>query len=305
MSPTPLAPSSPLSAPPAIVPSRAAIPVFDPGDYSIAQAVADKRGRTVSMCIPCRNEAATIGQVVHRFMPILGTLVDELIVIDDGSTDDTARCAAGAGATVIPIADIHARYGFGRGKGNVLWASLAVTTGDFLVWCDGDVTSATGEWVARLLAPMLRDRDVALVKACYDRPTDNGGGGRTTELVARPLLSLYAPALATLHQPLAGETAGRRSALEQVPFVEGWGVEIALLYDIAARFGVEAIAQVDLGTRVHRHQALASLAVQAAEVMATLLGRVGKLDTQDAVLQRIDGAVALNLRERPPFASLA
>lgn len=280
------------------------IPVFDPGDYSVAQAIADKRGRTVSLCIPCRNEEATIGAVVGRFASIHGTLLDELIVIDDGSTDDTARCAAEAGATVIPIEDIHARYGHGVGKGNVLWASLAVTTGDFIVWCDGDVTSATGEWIARLLAPLFADPDVALVKACYDRPTDAGGGGRTTELVARPLLSLYAPALATLHQPLAGETAGRRTALEQVPFVQGWGVEIALLHDIAAQFGVRAISQVDLGTRLHRHQPLGSLSVQAAEVMATLLCRVGKLDNGPRPLQRIDGEVALNLRERPPFASL-
>jgi glucosyl-3-phosphoglycerate synthase len=280
------------------------IPVFDPGHYDVARAIADKQGRTVSMCIPCRNEEATIGDVVGRFVPILGSLLDELIVIDDGSTDDTAGCAAAAGATVIPIEDVHARFGSGRGKGNVLWASLAVTSGDFVVWCDGDVTSATPDWVARLLSPMFADPAVSLVKACYDRPTDGGGGGRTTELVARPLLSLFAPSLATLHQPLAGETAGRRRALEQVPFVQGWGVEIALLHDMAALFGVESIAQVDLGTRIHRHQALNSLSVQAAEVMATLLQRLGKLDDETARLFRIDATVDLNLCQRPPFASV-
>jgi glucosyl-3-phosphoglycerate synthase len=155
---------------------------------------------------------------------------------------------------------------------------------------------------------LLIDPTIGLVKASYQRPTDTGGGGRTTELVARPLLSLYYPELAQLHQPLAGEYAARASVLEQIPFVQGWGVEIAMLIDVADRFGPEAVTQVDLGVREHRHQPLEALSVQAAEVMATLLTRTpdGKwLDDDDLRLTRADGStVALNLAERPPLAAI-
>ena len=126
----------------------------------------------------------------------------------------------------------------------------------------------------RLLAPMLDDESVALVKAVSHRPTQMGGGGRTTELVTRPLLSLYYPELTGLHQPLAGEYAGRRVVLEQLPFVQGWGVEIAMLIDLARQHGPSSIAQIDVGTREHRHRSLHALSVQAAEVMATMLARV-------------------------------
>jgi len=160
----------------------------------------------------------------------------------------------------------------------------------------------------RLLAPMLDDDTVALVKALSHRPTRLGGGGRTTELVARPLMSLYYPELTGLHQPLAGEYAGRRTVLEQLPFVQGWGVEIAMLIDVARRFGPEAIAQIDLGTREHRHRSLHALSVQAAEVMATMLARVPSgslLPEESPSLRRADGsAVPLNLSERPPLAWL-
>jgi glucosyl-3-phosphoglycerate synthase len=148
---------------------------------------------------------------------------------------------------------------------------------------------------------------VALVKACYDRPTTMGGGGRTTELVARPLLSLYVPELTGLHQPLSGEFAGRRAVLEELPFVEGWGVEIAMLIDLADRYGAESIAQVDLGLRHHRHRALHELSVQAAEVTAAVLSRVKGAPPlpPDPALTRADGSVLpLNLAERPPLSSL-
>ena len=171
---------------------------------------------------------------------------------------------------------------------------------------DGDITSFEPNWIVRLLAPMLDDDSVALVKALSHRPTRLGGGGRTTELVARPLMSLYYPELTGLHQPLAGEYAGRRTVLEQLPFVQGWGVEIAMLIDVARRFGPEAIAQIDLGTREHRHRSLHALSVQAAEVMATMLARVPEgslLGDESPALRRADGsAVPLNLSERPPLA---
>ncbi|MGF1596874.1 MAG: glucosyl-3-phosphoglycerate synthase [Acidimicrobiales bacterium] len=277
-----------------------------------ADVVAAKGGRSVSVCIPCRDEGATIGPIVaairRELMSGSGPLVDELVVVDDDSSDDTAAVAAAAGATVAPIAGIDHPYGSGRGKGNALWASLLASRGDVVVWCDGDVTTFDPEWIVRLAAPLLADPGLALVKGAFRRPTADGGGGRTTELVARPLLSLYFPELAALSQPLAGEYAVRRSVVEQLPFVTGWGVEVALLIDISGRHGAGAIAQVDLGERRHRHRPLHDLSVQAAEVMATVLSRTpaGKpFAADDPVLRRADGTtVELALSERPPVVEV-
>jgi glucosyl-3-phosphoglycerate synthase len=277
--------------------------------WACADAVAAKRDRPISVCIPARNEAATIGNVVRLISDQLCCdLVDELIVIDDRSTDGTGKIATSAGAKVVHIDEIHARYGEGRGKGNVLWSSLAASHGDFVVWCDGDLTTFHPDWVVRLLKPLLLDDSVALVKAHYERPDDLGGGGRTTELVARPLLSLFFPELTGLYQPLSGEYAARRSVIETLPFVQGWGVEVALLIDLAERYGPSCIAQVDVGVRRHRHQNLHDLSVQAAEVMATLLSRTpatAAFAEALLTLHRPDGDnVVLNLDERPPMASV-
>ena len=287
------------------------IRTFDASGWSVERAVAAKAGRTVSVCIPCKNEASTIGPIVQMLRATLidtAGLVDELIVVDDNSSDDTAAIAACAGATVVSINTVNDVYGPGRGKGNALWATMVVSTGDFIVWCDGDVTSVEPSWVVRLLMPLLSTDDVALVKACYRRPTDQGGGGRTTELVARPILSLFLPELTALHQPLSGEYAARRSVVETIPFVQGWGVEIAMLADIAERFGAGAIAQVDVGERRHRHQSLENLGVQAAEVMATLISRVGAekyfASDQLALLRPNGTGQPLNLDERPPWRSI-
>lgn len=291
---------------------KSAIRSFEMSDRTIDSVLAAKGGRTVSLCIPCRDEAATIGPLVSAIRLELierAALVDELIILDDRSTDETAAVATSAGGTVVRIDDVHARYGEGHGKGNALWACLAASTGDFVVWLDGDITSFEPHWISRLLGPMLDDDSVTLVKAVSHRPTQMGGGGRTTELVARPLLSLYYPELTGLHQPLAGEYASRRSVLEQLPFVQGWGVEIAMLIDIARKHGPGSIAQIDVGTRVHRHRSLHALSVQAAEVMATMLARIpdGSLLPDDApALHRADGSVVpLNLSERPPLAWLS
>lgn len=284
---------------------------FEMATCSTQELVDAKAGRTVSVCIPCRDEAATVGPLITSIRKALierVPLVDQLLVIDDRSTDDTAGVASGAGASVIPIEKIHLEYGEGHGKGNVLWASLLASSGDLVVWLDGDITSFHPDWVVRLLAPLLDDDSVALVKAFAHRPQTMGGGGRTTELVARPLMSLFFPEIAALQQPLAGEYAGRRSVLEQLPFVQGWGVEMALLIDVAQRFGADAIAQIDVGVREHRHRSLESLSVQAAEVMATILGRVpgGSLvPGSSPYLQRADGSrLRLNLEERPPVSTI-
>lgn len=287
------------------------IRTFDLHGITSADVAGAKAGRTVSMCIPCRDEAATIGPMVSlvrsELMDQTG-VVDELIVLDDRSTDDTALVAAHAGARVVSIEDVHRVHGTGHGKGNALWATLLVSHGDVVVWCDGDVTSFEPDWVLKLILPLLTDDTVALVKALYHRPTRYGGGGRTTELVARPLLSRYFPELTGLAQPLSGEFAARRSVMEAIRFVQGWGVEIAMLIDVAAQFGPEAIGQVDLSSRLHRHRDLASLSVQAAEVIATLLDRAGAMapdGVDKATLLRADGSVVpLNLVERPALSDL-
>lgn len=285
--------------------------IFDLTGWTRERAVQAKAGRTISLCIPCRDEANTIGGLVTLAKNALGGpngLVDEIIVLDDRSIDGSADVARGAGATVVPISEVHEKHGEGRGKGNALWASLIVSKGDIVVWCDADVTSFEPDWVTRLVAPLLLDDHNAIVKAHYHRPTELGGGGRTTELVARPLLSLFYPELADLHQPLAGEYAVRRSAMADIPFVQGWGVEIAMLIDVAGKFGIHTITQVDLGVRHHRNQPLLSLAVQAAEVIATVLDRAGATASfaESVLMLHRPGGVSqpLNLKERPPISSL-
>ncbi len=269
-----------------------------------------KRDRTISVCVPCRNEERTIGHLVESIHDELLTpgVVDELVVLDDRSTDATGRVAREAGARVVAIDDVHRVHGEGHGKGNALWATLVVSRGDIVVWCDGDVTSFEPAWITTLAAPLLDDPSVALVKAMYDRPSENGGGGRTTELVARPLMSRYFPELTGLAQPLSGEYAGRRCVLEDIDFVRGWGVEAAMLIDVARRHGADSIGQVDLGSRLHRHRDLHDLSVQAAEVMATILDRAADPPGPPPVertLRRSDGSVVrLEFDERPSLASL-
>lgn len=291
---------------------RRAVRTFDVTGWTIDQAVAAKGSTTISVCLPSQNEEATVGPIVAAIRTELVErhgLVDELIVIDDNSSDATAAVAQRAGATVFPVHDLTAGLTPGRGKGNVLWASLLASKGDLVVWCDADLTSFTPSWVTRLVAPLLQDPSVQLVKALYDRPVDtNGdGGGRTTELMARPLLSLLYPGLSGLAQPLGGEMAARRTALEELTFVQGWGVEVAILVDLLDKYGSDAIAQVDLGVRRHHHRPLSELSVQAAEIALTLLLRSGRVDTAalEHVLRRPDGTtIDLNIRPRPPITTL-
>ncbi|RBM23210.1 glucosyl-3-phosphoglycerate synthase [Prauserella sp. PE36] len=238
-----------------------------------------KGGRTVSVVLPALDEAGTVGGVVASVRPLLGTLVDELVVFDSGSTDGTADVAARAGARVVHREDVLPDWTPLPGKGEVLWRSLAATTGDVVVFLDSDLVDPDPGFVPSLLGPLLCEDGVHLVKGFYRRPLRleseelGTGGGRVTELLARPLLAALRPALSGLVQPLGGEYAGTRELLESVPFATGYGVEIGLLLDAESRYGLDALAQVNLGVRKHRNRSLLQLGVMARQILGTALAR--------------------------------
>jgi glucosyl-3-phosphoglycerate synthase len=242
-----------------------------------------RQGLTVSVVIPARNEERTVASVVKgiaRLMADTG-LVDELVVMDSDSTDKTAEAAADAGATVYRAREVAPELGTFPGKGEALWKSLLVTKGDLLVFVDADLTHWGTHFVTGLLGPLLADEHAMLVKGFYERLYAGGDGsvtadgGRVTELVARPLLSLWWPELTGVVQPLAGEWAVRRDLIESLPVPVGYGIELAVLLDAAREHGLDAIAQVDLGRRGHKHQASHDLALMAAELMAVADRRRG------------------------------
>jgi glucosyl-3-phosphoglycerate synthase len=289
-------------------------------DLAAAKA---RQGLTVSVVLPARNEAETVGGVVAACAQLSGVLVDELLVVDGSSDDGTADQAAQAGATVVRDSDLLPEYGHALGKGDALWRSLSATTGDVVVWVDTDIRDARPEFVTGLLGPLLADPAVQFVKAFYERPLMVGevrqptGGGRVTELLARPLLNLFWPALASLVQPLSGEYAGRRALLETLPFFTGYGVELGLLVDVLAAAGPEAIGQVDLENRIHRNQDLPSLSRMAFGIVQVAMRRLrddgrlapGALPEDYLQFTRSpDGMVGQRVHvpvvERPPLASL-
>jgi glucosyl-3-phosphoglycerate synthase len=282
------------------------------------EALVDAKRRTdtsISVCLPARNEEATVGQIVatvRRNLVEHAPLVDEVVVVDDGSTDATAEAASWEGAQVVAVDQILPDVPPGSGKGNALWLSLYACDGDLVCWLDADVRNFGVHFVTRLLAPLLTDPTIGFVKGYYRRPLHGEaiGGGRVTELMARPLISALFPHLAGFVQPLAGEYAGRRTLLETVPFVEGWGVEIGLLIDLVANFGIDAITQVDLDVREHRNRPLEELGPQAMAVLVTGLRRAGvPVDKRLAELVRYDDAqrperVSVEIRERPPMITV-
>ncbi|MBD3782242.1 MAG: glucosyl-3-phosphoglycerate synthase [Micrococcales bacterium] len=302
------------------MPVRTVARVDDP-----AALLAAKGSTRVSVVVPARDEEATVGDVVGRVRAAWVEdvpLVDELVVIDSDSTDATARVAREAGAVVHAAAEVLPSLGPARGKGEALWKALHVTTGDVLVFLDADLVEWGTHFVSGLLGPLLTDSSLALVKAVYDRPLlDADGreaetGGRVTELVARPLLALHHPELAGLVQPLAGEWAVRRSAMEQFSVPVGYGVEVAALVDTAALLGASAIAQVDLGRRAHRHHRHDTLGPMAVQVIAAVEARLergaSRAPRSSATLTQYDrgpdGFVphprAVDLAERPPAVSV-
>ncbi|HVQ88222.1 MAG TPA: glucosyl-3-phosphoglycerate synthase [Actinomycetes bacterium] len=281
---------------------------------------------SVSVVLPALNEASTVGALVRVIRRELidqpSPLVDELVVLDSGSVDQTADVARDAGAVVVHRDDVLPQLPSVPGKGEALWRGLAATTGDIVVFVDADLLSFRSTFVTGLLGPLFADETVQIVKASYDRPLADGtqihpgGGGRVTELVARPLLNLHWPELAGFVQPLAGEYAARRSLLEQLPFPTGYGVEIGLLIDAYSRIGLSGMAQVDLGERRHRHHDDQRLGRMAAEVWQTVLSRllsgVHGQTVEPTLTQFVrDGDLSIPVThevtalERPPLVSMA
>ncbi|MFC5993958.1 glucosyl-3-phosphoglycerate synthase [Pseudonocardia hispaniensis] len=285
--------------------------------WTVDELAAAKRGRRVSVVLPALDEEATVGAIVAAIVPLTrgpDPLVDELVVVDSGSTDRTVERAAAAGARVVHREDVLPDLAPVPGKGEVLWRSLAATEGDLVVFLDSDLVDFDAGFVPALLGPLLTVPGVAMVKGFYRRPLrletvqNDTGGGRVTELLARPLLAALRPQLSAVVQPLGGEYAATRELLESVPFAAGYGVEIGLLIDTCDRLGLDGLAQVNLGVRKHRNRSLLQLGVMARQILAAVLRRCGVSDSGDALTQfrQIDGEWLpsphrVEVLERPPL----
>ncbi|MEU1850327.1 glucosyl-3-phosphoglycerate synthase [Streptomyces sp. NPDC019990] len=289
-------------------------------DRPLHQIMAAKQrtGQTVSVVLPALNEEETVGDIVtviRRDLMRQVPLVDELVVVDSGSTDRTSQVAAAAGATVVHRDAILPRLPAVPGKGEVLWRSLLVTRGDVVCFVDADLRDFSSGFVSGIVGPLLTDPDVDLVKGMYDRPLGEtaGQGGRVTELMARPLLNMHWPRLAGFVQPLGGEYAARRSLLEQLPFPVGYGVELGMLVDALHLVGLDALAQVDVGVRRHRHQDGQALGRMAAAIYRTAQLRLARGHLIRPSLTQFERGVdgfeprtyAVDTEERPPMAGIA
>jgi glucosyl-3-phosphoglycerate synthase len=256
-----------------------------------------KQGVKISLAFPTLNEEATIGkeilvlktELMDRF-----PLLDEIAVIDSGSADRTREVAGENGARVYSSQDILRKYGSYRGKGENLWKSLYVLTGDIIVWIDADISNIGPKFVTGLVGPLLKEARISYVKAFYERPLrtagklEQSGGGRVTEILVRPLFSLFYPELANLIQPLSGEYAGRRAVLERLPFSVGYGVELGHLIDIYHAFGVDVLAQVNMDSRVHRNQSVNALGRMSFGILHTFFNRLEKYG-ESRLLSRLGG----------------
>ncbi|MEV6360990.1 glucosyl-3-phosphoglycerate synthase [Nocardia asteroides] len=283
----------------------------------VGELIDRKNGRRVSVVVPALDDEDTVAGVIAAVRPWLGGLVDELLVVDAGSADRTVARARAAGAAVYTSAEALPTVVPRPGKGEVVWRSLAVSTGDLIVFLDADLVAPDPGFVPALLAPLLDDPGLALVKGFYRRPIAHGdrvdadGGGRVTQLVARPLLTALAPALAEIVQPLGGEYAATRTFLGDISVAGGYGAEIGILIDCWQRHGLSAIGQVDLGVRRHRHRPTHELAVMSRQVVATLLDRLGIRDSGIGLVQFSPGESGwrrtpseVTLADRPPMTQL-
>jgi glucosyl-3-phosphoglycerate synthase len=268
-----------------------------------AERIAAEREQTVSVCLPARECADTIGPIVDSLLELRDAgAIDEVLVVDAASADGTAAVAERAGARVRQEAELMASYGPVLGKGDAMWRALSVLEGQLVCFLDADTEGFSAHFATGLLGPLVCEQNVAFVKGHYRRPMGDcpgrqpDGGGRVNHLMARPALSLFYPDLAEVRQPLAGEVAARRELLEALPFATGYGVEIAMLIDSWRTVGLDGLAQVDLDEHRNRHQPLSALAPMAATVLATVARSVER----EGRLQAVGGAPP----ERPPLASV-
>jgi glucosyl-3-phosphoglycerate synthase len=267
------------------------------------QLLLERKHRTVSAVLPARECAETVGAVVERILGLDG-LVDQVLVVDAASSDGTAELARAAGAEVVQEGSLLTHLGPVLGKGDAMWRALAAATGELVIYVDADTRDFVPAFVTGMLGPLLCGPATQFVKATYRRPFDAGatelpdGGGRVSQLTARPLLDAFYPDLANFTQPLSGEVAASRELFEQIPFSTGYAVETAMLLDLRELIGAEAMVQVDLGERRNMHQHLHDLRPMAAAVLATVVERLRR----DG---RLTGEASHPpIVERPPFASL-
>lgn len=275
-----------------------------------AERIASDRARdgvSVSVCLPARECAQTVGEIVGELARLREAgAIDEIVVVDAASPDGTAAVAERAGAEVWQQQELLPGYGPVLGKGDAMWRALSRLESDLVCFVDADSEHFGAHFATGLLGPLVCEPDVSFVKAFYRRPMagapagEPDGGGRVNRLTARPALALFYPQLAHIRQPLAGEVAARRELLARLPFVTGYGVEVAMLIDAWREAGTEALVQVDLEEHHNRHQALSALEPMALTVLATIARRMeqeGRLDPA--------GAAEHAPLERPPLASLA
>jgi glucosyl-3-phosphoglycerate synthase len=298
----PLAGASPVSHAPD---ERWGARSFHHASYPAARIAAERaeRGLSVSVCLPARECAQTVGEIVAALIELRHAgAIDQIVVVDAASADGTAAAAERAGAVVWQETELMPSYGPVLGKGDAMWRALSVLDGELVCFLDADTEGFSAHFAAGLLGPLVCEPEVSFVKAFYRRPFVQGGvslaegGGRVNNLTARPALELFYPQLAMMRQPLAGEVAARRDLLEGLPFVTGYGVEIAMLIDVWRTVGLQGIAQVDLDERRNRHQRLSALTPMAVAVLATIARR---LESEGRLQGTDDGPV-----ERPPLASL-
>jgi glucosyl-3-phosphoglycerate synthase len=254
-------------------------------DINRLVSLKEKKGLKISLAFPTLNEEKTIGKeilVIRTELMERYPLVDEIAVIDSSSTDDTCKVAERFGAKVFVSKNVLPKYGTYRGKGENLWKSLYALEGDIIVWVDADISNISPKFVYGLIGPLLEDNHISYVKAFYERPIRlregiaPSGGGRVTEILVRPIFSLFYPELARLIQPLSGEYAGRRSLLEKLSFSVGYGVELGHLVDIVELVGIDVMAQVDLDLRIHRNQTTGSLGKMSFGILNSFLSRISK-----------------------------
>jgi glucosyl-3-phosphoglycerate synthase len=270
--------------------------------------IAAERTQSVSVCLPARECAQTVGEIVEALLALRAAgVIDEVLVVDAASADGTAERAARAGAVVRQEAELMPCEGAVLGKGDAMWRALSVLEGELVCFLDADTEGFSAHFATGLIGPLVCEPGVSFVKGFYRRPFAQGGvedadgGGRVNHLMARPALALFYPELAGVRQPLAGEVAARRELLESLPFATGYGVETAMLIDVWRQGGLEAMAQVDLDEHRNRHQPLSALAPMAATVLATIVRRL----EQDGRLRPAAGPRGVGAPiERPPLASV-